>query len=187
MANPSNVNPGSPPDIASITDVSTIVDWSAIGPTPQTVVEGGARGTRSYITLADITSADWELMLDSSSPTGAPGSGIGQVVQGIADVNQCIGIILSTPKGSDPFRPTFACDLWRLIDTPINVARPHLVREIVESITKWEPRVRVLSVVVNLVSGQVAQLTIMITWQLKIDIAGAGNQQLTITVPRNLV
>jgi len=46
-------------------------------------------------------------------------------------------------------RPAFACDLWQWIDAPITVARPHLVREIVEAITKWEPRVRLLSVVIE--------------------------------------
>jgi uncharacterized protein len=138
------------------------------------------------ITLADITSADWSLSLDSSTPTAASGSGIGNVVQGIADINQCIGIILSTPPGSDPLRPTFACDLWRLLDAPISFARPALVRDIVEAITRWEPRVRVLSVVVNLVSGTVSNLLITITWQLKVDTARVGNQRLTVTVPGNL-
>ena len=73
-----------------------------------------------------------------------------------------------------------------MIDAPITVARPALVREIVEGITKWEPRVRVLSVVVNLVGGTLANLLITIVWQLKIDVSGVGNQQLTITVPRSL-
>src|SRR5581483_8512823 len=104
-------------------------------------------------TLTDITSADWSLMLDQNSPSGLPGSGIGNVVQGVADINQCISIILATPHGSDPLRPTFACDLWQWLDAPINIARPHLVREIVEAITRWEPRVRVLSVVVNLAAN----------------------------------
>lgn len=111
---------------------------------------------------------------------------MGNVVQGVADINQCIGIILATPKGSDPLRPTFACDLWRWIDTPITVARPNLVREIVEAITKWEPRVRVLSVVINLVAGTLSNLTITIVWQLKVDVNGVGNQRLTLTVPKNL-
>ena len=60
------------------------------------------------------------------------------------------------------------------------------MREIVEAITKWEPRVRLLSVVVNLVAGTLANLLIAITWQLKVDVAGLGPQRLTITVPRNL-
>jgi phage baseplate assembly protein W len=145
------------------------------------------------VTLDDIQSADWSLMLDSSlnsfqpsaiSGPPEPGSGIGNVVQGVDDVNQCIGIILGTPKGSDPLRPTFACDLWQWIDAPVNVARPHLVREIVEAITKWEPRVRVLSVVIGLVG--LSQLSIAITWQLKVDVSGAGSQKLVLTVPRNL-
>src|SRR5262249_18948076 len=110
-------------------------------------------------------------------------AGIGNVVQGIADINQCIGIILATPPGSDPLRPDFACNLWQWIDAPITVARPHLVREIVQALTKWEARIRVLSVVINLVG--ISQLTIAITWQLKVDL-GAGNQTLTLTVPRNL-
>jgi phage baseplate assembly protein W len=137
------------------------------------------------ITLDDLTSADWSLMLDSSAPTQMSGGGIGNVVQGVTDINQCIRIILATPQGSDPLRPTFACDLWRLIDAPITVARPALVREIVEAITKWEPRVRVLSVVVDLTSA-LAQLNITITWQLKVDVSGTGRQRLTLTVPRNL-
>ena len=142
------------------------------------------------VTLDEIQSADWSLCLDSSVGGAlqavVPGAGLGLVVQGIADINQCIGIILSTPPGSDPLRPTFACDLWQLLDAPITVARPALVREIVEGITKWEPRVRVLSVVVNLVGGTLANLLITIVWQLKIDVSGVGNQQLTITVPRSL-
>ena len=139
------------------------------------------------ITLDDITSADWSLELDSSTVSEASGSGIGLVVQGVADINQCIGIILATPKGSDPLRPTFACDLWRWIDAPINIARAALVREIVQAITIWEPRVRVLSVVINLAAGTQSYLDVTITWQLKVDVAGIGNQQLTLTVPRNLV
>jgi len=150
------------------------------------------------ITLADIQSADWSLMLDASGTTQMSGSGIGQVVQGLADINQCIAIILATPKGSDPLRPNFACDLWRWLDAPITVARPHLVREIVEAITIWEPRVRVLSVVVTLLPAVAtskaqadstananAHLSITITWQLKVDV-GQGVQRLTLTVPRNL-
>ena len=87
-------------------------------------------------------------------------------------------------SGQRPFAADLRMRSVRLIDAPITVARPALVREIVEAITKWEPRVRVLSVVVGLVA--VSQLTIAITWQLKVDVSGAGNQRLTITVPRNL-
>ena len=56
-------------------------------------------------------------MLDSA---GQPGSAIGRVVMGVDDVDQCIAIILTTPKGTDVLRPTFGTDLWKYIDAPIN-------------------------------------------------------------------
>ena len=59
------------------------------------------------ITLSDIKSADWSLMLDS---LGLPGSGMGKVVKGVDDVDQCIAIILTTPKGTDVLRPTFGTE-----------------------------------------------------------------------------
>jgi phage baseplate assembly protein W len=153
--------------------------------------EGIKKMPACAITPTDITSADWSLMLDANSQasaaaSGAPmaGSGIGNVVQGITDINQCIGIIMSTPKGSDPLRPRFACDLWRWIDKPLTVARPGIVREMVEAVTIWEPRVRLLSVVVT--AQGISQLLIALTWRLKVDTTGLGNQRLTLTVPRNL-
>src|SRR5438128_4911553 len=97
------------------------------------------------VTLGDISSADWSLMLDATAGSG-PGSGIGRVVQGIADVDQCVRIILTTPKGADPLRPTFGADLWRFIDAPINLARAAIVREVTEALLLWEPRIELLKV-----------------------------------------
>ncbi len=87
-------------------------------------------------TLAEITSADWSLELGT----------IGGVVQGIADVEQCLGIIVTTPRGSDPLRPTFGADIWRYIDFPIDEALPAIVSELTSAITMWEPRVNLISV-----------------------------------------
>src|SRR5258708_39684476 len=99
------------------------------------------------VTLGDITSADWSLELDATAG-GGPGSGIGNVVQGVNDVHQCIQIILTTPKGADPLRPTFAVDLWQYLDAPINLATPAIVREVTEAILRWEPRGEVVGVTV---------------------------------------
>jgi phage baseplate assembly protein W len=127
------------------------------------------------MTLADITSADWSLELDAS---GQPGSGIGNVVQGLSDVNRCIRIILTTPKGSDPLRPTFGADVWRYIDAPINAAIPAIVREVTEAITRWEPRVTVVSIIATPVLGGDTQagahLNIAVTWRLKLSASGPG-------------
>ena len=140
-------------------------------------------------TLANITSADWSLALDQQ---GAPGSGIGSVVQGVADVNQCIQIILNTPKGSDPLRPTFGGDVWRYIDSPINAAIPAIVREVTEAILRWEPRVTVVSISVTPVTGTDTQagarLSIAVTWKLTLTAqrsqasTSAQAQSATVTI-----
>jgi len=142
------------------------------------------------ITLADITSADWSLALDAP---GEPGSGIGNVVQGVNDVNQCIQIILTTPKGSDPLRPTFAVDIWRYLDAPIDTALPAIVREVTEAISLWEPRVTVLSISATpVLDGDTqagAHLNIALTWQLKLTTTGssastsAQAQTIVIAIP----
>lgn len=122
------------------------------------------------VTLNDITSADWSLTLDTP---GQPGSGIGQVVQGTADVNQCIQIILTTPKQSDPLRPTFGAELWQYIDNPIDAAIPAIVREVTQAITLWEPRVTLISVMATpVLDGSVqsgAHFNVAITWRLKLS------------------
>jgi uncharacterized protein len=142
------------------------------------------------MTLADITSADWSLELDAP---GEPGSGIGNVVQGLSDVNQCIRIILTTPKGSDPLRPTFGADVWRYIDAPINAAIPAIVREVTEAITRWEPRVTVVSIIATPTPGGDTQagahLNIAVTWRLKLTVRGPGAspfapaQSIVIAIP----
>lgn len=137
--------------------------------------------SQGAITLSDIKSADWSLMLDSA---GRPGSGIGGVVTGVGDVDQCIAIILTTPKGTDVLRPTFGTDLWKYIDAPISQARPAVVREVTQSITQWEPRVKVLSVTATPPAGIVTQagahVEITVAWQL--NLGGAPNATRSTTV-----
>ena len=125
-------------------------------------------------TLADIGSADWSLKLGS----------IGDVVEGIRDVEQCLAIILTTPKGSDVLRPTFGADIWRYIDNPISVAIPAIVREVTAAIAMWEPRVQLLGVRVSPVHDSTAQssahVNLAITWQLKL--AGVSRQTTSISI-----
>jgi len=128
------------------------------------------------ITLADITSADWSLALGA----------IGDVVQGIADVEQCLGIIVTTPRGSDPIRPTFGADIWRFIDFPINRALPAIVSELTSAITVWEPRVTLVSVtaqpVIDASAQSGAHLDVTLNWQLKLGTAATTVQSTTVTV-----
>ncbi len=128
------------------------------------------------ITLADITSADWSLELGT----------IGGVVQGIADVEQCLGIIVTTPRGSDPLRPKFGADIWRYIDFPIDEALPAIVSELTSAITMWEPRVNLISVTARPVTDggtqSGAHLDVTLTWQLKLGVAQSPIQNTTVTI-----
>lgn len=135
------------------------------------------------ITLGDIRSADWSLRLDTP---GQPGSGIGGVVQGVGDVDQCIAIILTTPKGTDVLRPTFGTDLWRYIDAPISEAGPAVVREVTQSITQWEPRVKVLSVqsapLLQAAAQPGAHVQVTVSWQLNLGGAPSPPRSTVVTI-----
>ena len=129
------------------------------------------------MTLADIRSVDWSLALGA----------IGEVVQGLADVEQCIGIIVTTPRGSDPLRPTFGADLWRYIDFPIDRALPAIVSELTAAITTWEPRVSLVSVtakpVIDASAQSGAHLEVTLNWQLRLGVAASPVQTTTVTIP----
>ncbi len=92
------------------------------------------------IAYTTITSAHWQPAL------GTPG----EVVEGLRDIDQAIRIILTTPRGSDPHRPEFGSDIHLYIDWPTNRVVPHLVREAVDAIRRWETRVTVVQVLAEI-------------------------------------
>lgn len=102
---------------------------------------------------ASITATHWQPTLGNS----------GEVVEGLRDIDQAIRIILSTPKGSDPHRPAFGCDLQLYLDWPTNRVTPHLVREAVDAIRQWEPRVSVVQVQIQI---HTAQITVRVKWRV---------------------
>ena len=83
-------------------------------------------------TIKEITSTDWQLSL----------RGAGEIEQKSADVNQCLLLIFSTQKGSDPLRPEFGVDLLKWIDRPANVAAPGVINEMIAGLA-YEERVSV--------------------------------------------
>jgi hypothetical protein len=54
--------------------------------------------------------------------------------------------------------------VWLYLDYPIDRARPHVVRETVQAIRRWEPRVTVTRVIVSL--DEVARLKITVFFRL---------------------
>jgi len=88
----------------------------------------------------------------------------GELVTGVADIDQAIRIILTTPLGSDAHRPQFGCRIHDYIDWPIDRARPHIVREIIAALNRWEPRMRIERVSVE-ANAQPEHVTIRIAWR----------------------
>lgn len=107
-----------------------------------------------FHSLLTIKYVDWQLKLNE----------IGDVAQGIDDINQCIAIILTTQKGSVPHRPTFGSDILKYIDSPIHVAIPNIIRETYDAIEIWEKRIKVEKVSAEIVETNVR---IKIEWALK--------------------
>lgn len=105
------------------------------------------------IPYTSITAAHWQPALGTS----------GEVVEGLRDIDQAIRIILTTPKGSDAHRPDFGSNIHLYIDWPVNRVTPHLVREAVDSIRQWEPRVSVVQVQVAIEGSQV---TLRVQWRV---------------------
>lgn len=95
------------------------------------------------------------------------------VAQQIADIHQCIRIILTTPKGSDPLRPEFGCDAGNYLDLPLDAARPHIVRE-ARAALAWEPRVTVSDVTVSQGKEQSGgHAVVHVAWSL-VDMGGGS-------------
>ena len=95
--------------------------------------------------------------------SGLKSDALGYVVTDVADVEQCIRIILECPRGSDPHRPLFGSLIHQYIDAPINDARPNVVREVFQALRAWEPRIEVIKVTLKLTDD--AAMLCEITWQ----------------------
>ena len=102
--------------------------------------------------LTAISSVHWQPALNGDG-----------VVEGVRDVEQAIRLVVRTPRGSDPHRPTFGSNVHLYVDHPINTVVPHLVRETVDAISEWELRAKVEKVVP--VFGD-AGITLRILWSL---------------------
>ncbi|MGE4402857.1 MAG: GPW/gp25 family protein [Desulfobulbus sp.] len=107
--------------------------------------------------LSDITAVDW------SPKLGMPGD----VVANATDINQCIRVILETPRGSRPHQPLFGSDIYRYVDAPYQEAIPRIVQAVTEAIELWEPRIRLIRIVPIQNEAASGKITLRIEWSYK--------------------
>lgn len=101
----------------------------------------------SMLDRRDIAHLHWQPMLGRN--VVAPASTLGQIVHGLADVEQAINTIVLTEKGSVPTQPEKCTRLMPYIDRRPDYAIPNITREIWDAITAWEPRVIVERVAIT--------------------------------------
>jgi phage baseplate assembly protein W len=103
------------------------------------------------IQLGKINSVYWQPKLGET----------GAVVEGLDDIDQCIRLIITTPRGSLPLRPLFGCDAWQELDAPVNSAIPNICKAVREALTLWEPRITVIAIRAKI---DESHITITIEW-----------------------
>lgn len=122
------------------------------------------------VRVDEIAAAEWSPRLGA----------LGAVVQGAEDVEQCIRIILATPRGTVPHRPELGCDLWRYLDLPAERARPFVVREVVDALERWEPRAELVGVAAHTDPANAAALVVEVTYRVR----GAAERTTAVRIER---
>lgn len=108
------------------------------------------------IPFTTLTALDWQPELHT----------YGEIVQDVADVDQAIRIILTTPRRSDPLRPDFGGGWLGLVDRPIDQAIPALIADAVTAVARWEPRAEVVRIDYRVAAP--AQLVLTVIWRLRL-------------------
>lgn len=115
------------------------------------------------VRLDAITAADWQPAFGA----------LGQIVEDVDDVAQCLGIILRTPQGSVPHRPDFGVDLAALLDAPaLPGAAARVVAAVTEALARWEPRAVVGEVRVAWPAP--GTLTLTVVWRPASGVGASG-------------
>lgn len=110
-----------------------------------------------------ISYAHWQPRIGSAA------SHMGEIVAGIDDIEQAIGTIVLTEKGTVPLEPEKCCKLSAYIDRRPDWAIPYITREIHQALTIWEPRIVVDRVAIT--REDFAHWRFPVFWRLTSDVA----------------
>lgn len=90
------------------------------------------------------------------------------LASGERDIEQAIRIILETIPGERVMRPEFGCRIHELVFAPYNAATEGLmIHYVEEALERWEPRVDVLEVNVDMDASHDGALMIEIKYQVR--------------------
>lgn len=87
-------------------------------------------------------------------------------VQDLDELNQTLTVIVGTPQGSDVHRPLFSTGIWDFIDYPVDRVDSYVIRESVDAIETWEPRLDLTGIAVDRSQAVQGKVSVKAKWQL---------------------
>jgi uncharacterized protein len=112
--------------------------------------------------MADFLGVGW------SFPVAIDARGRVALARGERDVEQAIRIILMTPVGQRIMRPEFGCRIHELMFEPNDGSTAGLAAYHVErALGMWEPRIRVIQVLVTTDEEDPARMLIDVHYEIK--------------------
>jgi uncharacterized protein len=112
--------------------------------------------------MADFLGVGW------SFPVTVDARGRVALARGERDIEQAIRIILMTPVGQRIMRPEFGCRIHELMFEPNDGSTAGLAAYYVErALGMWEPRIRVIQVLVTTDEEDPARMLIDVHYEIK--------------------
>lgn len=102
-------------------------------------------------------------------PTFSRTGSVVLMASGEADVRQSLIVLFSTAPGERVMLPTYGCDLWRMVFSPLTTTLKTRMGEAVrKAVLDWEPRIDVDAVDVEQTqSGPEAIITITVAYTIR--------------------
>ncbi len=110
----------------------------------------------------DIVGTGWAFAVGPNHAGGI------SLVSGPRDIEQAIGIIISTSPGERVMRPTFGCRIHELIFAPSTDDTLSLARQFVEdALAMWEPRIDVVEVEAEFNAAEIRTIDVNISYVVR--------------------
>lgn len=111
---------------------------------------------------SDIVGTGW------SFPLGVNSAGGMSLSSGASDIEQAIGIVLSTSPGERVMRPAFGCRVHELVFAPSTDETLNLARQFVEeALGMWEPRIDIVDVDASFNRSDIRTMDIQIDYLIR--------------------
>jgi uncharacterized protein len=103
-----------------------------------------------------------------SFPLGIDRVGSLALAHGEQDIEQAIGVILSTAPGERPMRPEFGCRVHDFIFDTIDAAMiGQMNLAIRDALDRWEPRIIVVDIDYDLTDQAEGRIEVLITYRVR--------------------